>query len=120
MKTVKPYDPPMELDECIGIHPTYSNTYKRKVTSMVTAWVTKYALTQGIFKVEGNIDPRVSETMLTVPGNSKAFTQHFHGNEWHRTLELAIARAEEMRRAKIKSLEKQLTKVKKIAFEVKE
>lgn len=87
---------------------------------MVTAWVTKYALTQGIFKVEGTIDPRVSETMLTVPGSANTFPQYFHGNEWHRTLELAIARAEEMRRAKIKSLEKQLTKVKKIAFEVKE
>jgi len=40
-----------------------------------------------------------------------------HGNDWHRTEEAAIKRAEEMRLKKIASVKKQLGKLEKMRFE---
>ena len=74
-------------------------------------WITKYALSQGIFAVEG--DP-VGDGLFRPAGE----WHHYHGEgkEWHRTLESAVARAEEMRKAKIASLAKQIRKLDKLTF----
>ena len=77
-------------------------------------YITKYALTQGIYEMEVH---RMSEDGSSVYG--KAWNEAYHGNgkEWCRTKEEAIKRAEEMRIKKIESLEKQIKKLKGLKFE---
>ena len=77
----------------------------------ITAWVTKYALTLGIKKVDGRINHKISSGMLCYGDRETA-----HGNDWHRTEAEAVARAEQMRLKKIESLEKQVAKLKKLSF----
>lgn len=75
-------------------------------------WITKYALTQGILEREATVpqDPRYAGRMAVV-GMS-----YFHGDEWHRTPEAAKAQAELMRQKKIKSMERQIAKLKALTF----
>ena len=77
----------------------------------ITAWVTKYALTLGIKKVDGRINHKISSGMLCYGDGETA-----HGNDWHRTEAEAVARAEQMRLKKIESLNKQIAKLKKLSF----
>ena len=77
----------------------------------ITAWVTRYALTTGIEMVSGTIYHHVNSTML-IWGNYK----DAHGKDWHRTPEEALARAEEMREARIKSHEKSIAKLEALVF----
>lgn len=78
----------------------------------MTVWITKYALTAGIKKYEAE---KLNNDMVKVqePG---CFVMYFHGRQWHADLGSAIAKAEVMREAKIKSLEKSLAKLKKMSF----
>ena len=78
----------------------------------ITAWVTKYALTTGIQVVSGN----VTDGMLSY--STGKYLEHAHGKDWHRTPESALARAEEMRLAKIKSLQKSIAKLEALTFTV--
>jgi hypothetical protein len=78
----------------------------------VIAWVTKYALTAGIWCVHGRVCHSTSSRML----NYEPFNQFAHGNEWHRTKVDALARAEEMRQAKRASLQKSLRKLEALHF----
>lgn len=50
-------------------------------------------------------------------GTSFPTYYHEEGKEWHRTKESAIAKAEEMRKKKIASLQKQIKKLENINFE---
>lgn len=77
-----------------------------------TVWVTKYALTIGIFEKFGET---LSEEQFEVFDHGCYYYLHKH--EWHRTKEEAIARAEQMRKAKIASLKKQLEKLENLHFE---
>lgn len=80
----------------------------------ITAWVTAYALTQGIIKVGGaTVCHNVSSGMLDT--NSSLGYQH--GRDWHRTEGAAILRAEEMRMAKIAALERQIERLRALSFE---
>jgi len=79
----------------------------------VTVWVTKYVLTEGIKKVKARVCHDIAPTMIEYGNHAYA-----HGKDWHRTQEAAIARAEEMRLAKIKSLEKSIAKFKALRFTV--
>lgn len=83
---------------------------------MTTAYITKCALTTGIFRAEG----KVNGELFRIPGGSY-FDSYYHGNgkEWHLTEEAALARAEEMRIAKLKSLNKQMKKISALKFEIK-
>ena len=74
----------------------------------IKAWVTKYALTTGIVLVNGTVH---QGTMRNYGPHSFA-----HGNDWHRTPEAALERAEEMRKAKIASLRKSLNKMYGLQF----
>lgn len=77
-------------------------------------FITKYALTSGIKEIEAE------ET--TIPGMIKdtgqRFTSMYHteGKDWHRTIESAVKRAEDMRDRKIASLKKQLGKLENMEF----
>ena len=86
----------------------------------ITAWVTKYALTTGIQKVIGSVRHETSSTMLRYSDPANGFKEFVHGNDWHRTPEAALARAEEMRKAKIASLKKSIAKLESMMFSVEE
>ena len=77
----------------------------------IKAWVTKYALTEGISLVDGEVCHGISSGMLSYGRYGTA-----HGKDWHRTPEAAIARAEEMRKKKIASLRKSIAKMEALAF----
>ena len=78
---------------------------------VITAWVTKYALSEGIQVVKGEVCHDISSTMLSWKQYGTA-----HGKDWHRTPEAALARAEEMRKAKIASLRKSIEKMERMTF----
>lgn len=77
-------------------------------------WITKYALTQGVYEVEGEASFR--DGMFCVPRSEKSFAAYYHKPDWHETKEEAIAQAEKMREAKVKSLERQLAKIQAMQF----
>jgi hypothetical protein len=90
-------------------------------------WITKYALTQGVFTAEN-----VELCLDTVPDGSMisfktqndpsgfGYVQMYHKPDWHESREAAKARAEAMRMAKIKTLRKQLDKISTMAIVVPE
>ncbi len=77
-------------------------------------YITKYALSQGIFEMDVE---RQSEDGKLVCGKSWNQSYHGQGVEWCKTKAEAIARAEEMRQKKIASLKKQIEKLEKMKFE---
>jgi hypothetical protein len=74
----------------------------------IKAWITKHALTEGIVMVDAEVSGEGRTISYGHPGFS---VQYAHGKDWHRTPEAAIARAEEMLAAKIKSLKKSIEKL---------
>jgi hypothetical protein len=78
----------------------------------ITAYVTLHLFTAGITKVTGEVNPAYPK-MLTVH-ETHPFTQYFHGKDWHRTKEEAVAHAFKMIAAKRKSIQKQLAKIDKL------
>ena len=77
-------------------------------------WITKYALTKGIFIEDAEICHDISCDMIRT---SSGGIYHGNGREWHITKESAIKQAEEMRRKKIKNLRNQIEKLEKISFQ---
>ena len=78
-----------------------------------TAWVTEYALTKGIRKIQARQASYVPWLSYRVGGVRNLGVE---GLDWHRTEAAAIERAEVMRTAKIASLEKQLARLKALSF----
>lgn len=78
-------------------------------------YITKYALSQGIKTAEAQ---ECGDDMIEERGAAGGYTQYFHGEgkEWHRSREAAVKRAEEMRKKKIESLFKQISKLEKMSF----
>lgn len=89
-------------------------------------YITKYALTHGILTGSDAIVDGISASVRGVLYNSKGQAildrgscgtyQWFHGQDWHRTRTDAIARAEDMKQKKIRSLEKNLRKIQELVF----
>ena len=82
-----------------------------------TAYITQYALTTGIEAVfvEDRFD--ISPHMVAcIRDSGSCYLQHYQGNNWHRTMEEAIARADEMRVAKIRSLRKSIQRLEALDF----
>lgn len=79
----------------------------------IKAWVTKCALTDGIKLVDAKV---CADGGMIAYGNVGYGDQYAHGKDWHRTPEAALARAEEMRKAKIASLQKSIAKMERIVF----
>lgn len=77
-------------------------------------WITKYALTRGILEMEC---AQFGDISVKEVGNPFPTYYHGEGNEWHRTKESAIQKAEEMRQKKIASLKKQIKKLEEMRFE---
>jgi hypothetical protein len=77
-------------------------------------YITKYALSKAgieLRDVEERGDGMVAD-------RSRSFNIYFHGEgrEWSRDYESALARAENMRIAKIASLKKQIARLEKLQF----
>jgi hypothetical protein len=87
----------------------------KSLKEIIKVWITKYALTKGIFSVDVEVIGEETQMVLTV---GEAYSRSFHheGDDWHRTSEGAVAKAEEMRLKKIASLKKQIAKLEKLSF----
>lgn len=79
-------------------------------------FISKYALSSGIFSVEAEFLESKDSVKYRRDGGS--FMEFAHKNEWHSCADKAIDRAEEMRIAKLKSLDKQSKKVSAMVFEI--
>lgn len=81
------------------------------------AYITRYALTQGILEVEADELPpyrrRAAEIMFQLPGY---YLQYCRVPDWHRTKEEAVAHAEKMRIKTIASLKTKLAKLEQLSF----
>lgn len=81
-----------------------------------TYYITKYAVTQGIFTVKGEVSNEFP-SMLTVPKSAHgSFTQYYHKPDWHDTAEDAVRQAEAMRIKAVASTEKKISKLKALKF----
>lgn len=86
-----------------------------------TVYITKYALTKGIYKDKVVIpeDRSSSHHLLLFPKMAVGSCyNYFYGNDWHHAQHAAVARAKEMRTNKIKSLKRQLKRIQNLKFEV--
>ena len=81
---------------------------------MTIFYSTKYAMTKGIEQIDGEVN---GINRNCVEYKIDNYTLYLWGEEkdWHRSLESATKRAEEMRLKKISSLEKLLDKFKKMS-----
>jgi len=77
-------------------------------------YLTKYALTKGIEKVEAELALGLSQECWKVDN----YYGLYKPNECHEYKEDAILAAEEMRIKKIKSLSRQIKKLEKITFRI--
>ena len=82
-------------------------------------YITKNALTSGIFKTpqEYEVCSHIDDRMIGPEYHDGTYPVYYHKPDWHETKAEAIARAEVMRAAKIKTLEKSLAKLKAMNFE---
>ena len=79
-------------------------------------FVTKYALTHGIEEMEVE---DCGNGLVKTPGSfSDGGGLYFHteGRDWHKTLDAAKVRAEDMRHTKLVGLRKAVTKLEKMRF----
>jgi hypothetical protein len=76
------------------------------------AFITRYALTKGIYEED------VEECGKGLVKTKGTYSKYFHGEgvDWHRTIEGAIDRAEEMRMLKLRSLEQSMDRLKALDF----
>lgn len=75
------------------------------------AFVTKYALTNGIEEIE--VEDRGDGLVMT----TEIFKRYIHKYDWHHNRADAIAKAEAMRARRVASVERQLAKLKAMKFE---
>lgn len=75
-------------------------------------WITKYALTIGIFEAEGDADV-LGVGLFRRTGIYTAYPP----GTWHKTKESAIQRANIMKANKLDSLRKQIAKLEGMKFE---
>ncbi|SBA31082.1 hypothetical protein [Citrobacter amalonaticus] len=90
-----------------------SNIDKQALTKV---YVTKYALTEGPFSIDAEILYEGLMAVYSVNG----YLNHVHGKDFWLTEQEALADCERRRQAKIKSLEKQKSKLEKMTFAIKE
>lgn len=85
--------------------------------NIITVWVTKYALSTGIEKIEVEYDADRYPNIVS-ERSSRGYSRHFHGEgkDWHRTEEDAKSRAEKMKIRKINLLQIQIDKLKNYSF----
>lgn len=85
------------------------------MSEQFTVWVTKWALTKGIYQATVEDCLTASSDMVKEKKVSHG-ANYFHGLEWHRTKEQAVKQAEEMRVTKLRSLDKQINRIRELKF----
>ena len=83
-----------------------------------TAYVTKYALTAGILKLVVEDYSNIAEGMVQQAVPQGSYPNKYHASQWARTREAALLAAEAMRAKKIKSLERQIARLKALEIRV--
>jgi len=78
-------------------------------------WITKYALTQGIFEVEG-IVLRDSPKMLHRTKKDGSPHEYYHKPYWYESRERAVAHAVIQCRRKVDALNKQIARLEGLVF----
>lgn len=74
-------------------------------------WITKYALTSGIFEAEAeHIGGRTQMIKIDGHGSMPRFF-HGEGRDWHRSAEAALGYARHLRTKRIASLEKKIARL---------
>jgi len=81
---------------------------------MKTCWITKYALTTGIFKRK--IQKQDGTRIKLLPLLGELDTYYIYKPDWHETRDEAIARAKVMQSKKIAALQRQVTKIAALHF----
>lgn len=86
---------------------------------MATYWITKYALTEGIRVLDGaEVDDHGYIYKHGPFCGSWEDRRHYYGKgDYHPTREQAVARANQMRAARIDSLKRQIAKLEALRFE---
>lgn len=81
-------------------------------------WVTKYALTKGVFSADAELSSEYLQ-MAVVEGDIRLGTCRscYHGSDWHLTRSCALEQAERMRARKLESLRKQIAKLEALKFD---
>ena len=80
-------------------------------------WITKYALSQGIYTHDNvEVCADINPNMIHCPGAPGEMASVYHGKEWWKTEAEARAQAEKMRKDKIESLKKAIAKLEKLKF----
>lgn len=74
-------------------------------------WITKYALTKGIYEKE--VQETNFKDMVSVPNSIESF----HKPHWHESKEEALKQAETMRAKRIISLKKEVRKLEDLKFQ---
>lgn len=86
----------------------------------INVWITKYALTEGIYGTMATVCLNVNTTgnMIAVKSTNRIVEQYFHGKgkQWTDSFEEAVKFAEKMREKKIASIRKQINKLEKLDF----
>ena len=77
-------------------------------------YITKYALTRGIYQTEVETSFDIAKGMVS--STTKGYLNSFYKPDWHETWEGAVERANFIKEKKILSLEKQLKKFKALSF----
>lgn len=83
------------------------------MSGTIKVFITKYALTEGITEVDAELCDIPGMILVKKKGY---FDSYYHGEDWHRTRESAVKRAELMRDKAIKSAEKKIQKLKNLQF----
>ena len=81
----------------------------KKMADEIEVYITKYALTKGIFKVKGRV-ATISDNMFVY--KVKGHETFSHKPDWNDILGDALEHANKMRQKKIISLQKQIDKIK--------
>ena len=84
------------------------------------AYIMKYALTEGVFVVDGEDVATSSLSMFRWKLPDSVLIQSAFGNEWHRMPESALADAESRRIRKIASHKRSIAKLEKLTFLIPE
>lgn len=88
----------------------------RREDGKALIWVTRKALTQGVWKVMAEVEgDHASFRNKHAIFNGK-ITIFGEGRDWHRTEQGALDRAETLRLAEVKSLQKKLKKMEALRF----
>ena len=83
------------------------------MSDTIKVFITKYALTDGIIEADAEL---CNNPKMIVIKEKGFFDRYFHDEDWHRTRESAVKRAEIMRDKSIKSAENRIEKLKNLQF----